>query len=89
MKNQIWKFEISPSKTTIEMPKHSKVLSVQMQNNVPCIWAQVNPDAEKVKKHFEIFGTGHDMECDGICREFIGTFQMHGGGLVFHLFERV
>ena len=89
MKKQIWKFGIIPSQKTIEMPKGAKVLSVQMQNDIPCIWVLVDPKADKTKRTFEIFGTGHDIECDGISREFIGTFQMHSGSLVFHLFERI
>jgi hypothetical protein len=32
-----------------------------------------------------MYGTGHDMPDDP--GQYVGTFQMHGGALVFHLFE--
>lgn len=34
---------------------------------------------------FAIYGTGHVQE--SICGEYIGTFQLHSGALVFHVFE--
>ena len=88
MKKTIWKYEISPDKLSIEMPKDAEILSVQMQNDIPCIWALVNPKNIVKEKVIEIFGTGHEISCDGISRKFIGTFQMSEGLLVFHLFER-
>jgi hypothetical protein len=89
MKKTIWKYELTPGKLSIEMPKDAEILSVQMQNDIPCVWALVNPENKVKEKVIEIFGTGHEMHCDGISRKFIGTFQMHGGLLVFHLFERL
>uniref|UniRef100_A0A6H2A2W0 DUF7352 domain-containing protein n=1 Tax=viral metagenome TaxID=1070528 RepID=A0A6H2A2W0_9ZZZZ len=69
---------------TIEMPTGSHILTVQMQRGEPCIWAIVDPDAFPEQRHFQLFGTGHPI--DGIGR-YIGTFQLMGGNLVFHLFE--
>ena len=93
MKKSIWKFELNPSisgNRTFKMPKGSEVLTVQTQNNNPCIWALVNPANEIEDRHFELYGTGHDIHCDmTIHRAYIGTFQMYGDSLVFHLFERL
>lgn len=93
MKKTIWKFELSPSITgthSFTMPKDAKILTVQTQNNNPCIWALVNPNNEVEERFFELFGTGHDVYCDmGIDRKYINTIQMREGGLVFHLFERL
>lgn len=91
MKKTIWKFQLQVLDTQfIWIPKNAEILSVQNQNEVPCMWALVNPTEEKEEKCFEIFGTGHDVHCDmGIDRRFIGTFQLHTGSLVFHLFERL
>jgi hypothetical protein len=91
MKKQIWKFEIKdPSKTILEMPKNAQILTIQMQNEIPCIWALVTPVNEKELRHFEIYGTGHDIIYHyNTNREYINTFQMHNESLVFHLFERV
>lgn len=90
MKKTIWKFEITPNVNYIMMPIGAEILSVQTQNENPCIWALVEPDNGKEERYFDVFGTGHEVYCDmGVDRKFIGTFQMQGGSLVFHLFERL
>ena len=72
------------------MPKGAEILTVQTQNDTPCIWALVDPDSETETRHFEVYGTGHDIHCDmGIERKYINTFQIQYGLLVFHLFERI
>lgn len=91
MKKSIWKFPIaSPEQTTIKMPGGAEILTIQTQNGMPCIWALVNPENDTEERCFEIFGTGHDVPVDmGIERKYINTFQLNGGGLVYHLFERI
>ncbi len=70
------------------MPIGAKILTVQTQNDIPCLWALVDPQAETEGRNIEIFGTGHPVLSDlGTAREYIGTFQMHNGTLVFHVFE--
>lgn len=90
MEKRIYKYPITdPSKIAIEMPEDAEILTVQMQNGTPCIWALVNPDNKTKERYFEVFGTGHPVYCDmGIDRKYINTFQMNGN-LVFHLFERI
>ena len=70
----------------IELPQGAKILKVDTQESVPCIWALVDPDAPLEMRKFRVVGTGHPIEEKGL--EFIGTFQMYGGELVFHLFEQ-
>lgn len=83
----IWKFQVRIEDAfTLEMPKGAKILSVQTQGNTPCLWAMVDPQAEKQKRYFSVFGTGFPFEI-GDHLTFVGTFQIHGGSLVFHLFE--
>ena len=90
MKEQIWKFPISPQRTKVQMPQGAQILTIQTQGEIPCIWALVNPESEMEIRYFEIFGTGHDVPVErGIERKYINTFQLEGGKLVFHLFERV
>lgn len=91
MKKQIWKFPMaSPEQGRIEMPKGAEILTIQTQNETPCIWALVNPENEKEVRYFEVFGTGHEVCCDmGVERKYINTFQLKCGALVFHLFERL
>jgi hypothetical protein len=89
MNKKVLKYHILPDMMEVKMPKGAEVLTIQCQNDVPTIWALVNPNAEKEERYFELFGTGHDVPCDmGIERKYINTFQMKDG-LVFHLFERI
>lgn len=90
MKQTIWKYQVNPKITKFNMPKGAEILTVQNQNGIPCIWALVNPENEEEERYFEVFGTGHDVPVDiGIERKYINTFQLEGGSLVFHLFERI
>lgn len=68
----------------VEMPMGSGIMSVQMQNGQPCLWALVDTDNTPEKRKIFIRGTGHPA--DGMGR-YISTFQMKGGELVFHAFE--
>ncbi len=82
---RVYKYTIHASpRFVIRMPAGAKPLSVQMQNGVAYLWAQVDTEQPEVDALFGVFGTGHDMPGLG---EYIGTFQMHGGQLVFHLFR--
>ncbi len=70
----------------IEMPKGARLLSVQTQRDEPQLWAMVDPSAPLVQREFALRGTGHDATGLSMAT-FVGTFQMHGGSLVFHLFD--
>lgn len=87
MKNQIWKypFEVQ-GRFILTMPKGAEILSVQTQNETPCIWALVDILAEQVERDFTIIGTGHPVEVLPKMK-FIGTFQLDSGAFAGHLFE--
>lgn len=82
----IWKFNVSPGSFTALMPENSKVLSVQTQGGVPVMWCLVDTEEEKLLRQFITYGTGHEIK-NPENQEFIGTFQIDGGNLIFHLFE--
>lgn len=71
---------------TVELPGGAKILCVQAQRDVPTIWALVDTFNSPEPRTFRIAGTGHPIE-DMHTDNYIGTFQMRGGSLVFHLFE--
>jgi len=82
----IWKFPFRINDTVLlDMPRNARVLSVQLQHDVPCLWALVNPANRDEQRTFRIRGTGHSHDDDG--GQFIGTIQMAGGNLVWHVFE--
>lgn len=84
----IWKFPLAAQAINeIEIPAESEILTVQSQNELACMWALVNPHARKEKRKFAVFGTGHTIP-DNIKKEnYIGSFQLQFGALIFHVFE--
>lgn len=86
-----WKFPVQvEDEFEIELPTGARILAVQSQGDpmlaVPFVWALVDPSAPKEKRLFRVAGTGHPIEETNLT--YIGTFQMRGGALVFHLFEK-
>jgi len=87
MKETIWKFTLQATDIqTIKMPKGAKILCVQTQNEIPCLWAIVDPSASMEDRTFSIYGTGHNI--DGYDRKYLGTFQLLKGNFIGHLFEQ-
>lgn len=85
---QVWKFPLAIADSQqIEMPHGCKILHFAVQNDQPCIWALVDPDAEKGRVSFRLAGTGHPIEHEMDKLEFIGTILIRNGSLVFHLFK--
>lgn len=87
---QIWKFPLHPDVIAYDMPAGAKILTVQVQDDTPVLWALVNPLAPKEPRQIRFIPTGQDMEGDnngGL--EYINTFQIPTarGILVFHAFE--
>lgn len=70
----------------ILMPAFAEVLSVGAQGENICVWALVDPDMPPLHRTFRIAGTGHPIE-DSEKWKFVGTVQLYGGSLVFHVFE--
>ena len=71
---------------TIHMPSCARCLTVDVQRNVPRLWALVDAGAQDTLHHFRLAGTGHPIHCaDGL--EYIDTFFMEDGARGFHLFK--
>lgn len=92
----VWKFVIDDisDEVTLQMPKGARVLTVQTQGGAEafgyfgqqlCLWAEVDTDAEKEPRRFRIAGTGHRLPDEPLT--YLGTFQLRGGALVFHVYE--
>jgi hypothetical protein len=86
----IWKYEFEiADEFTLEFPEESEVLHVNMQHNKPCMWVLHHDiNAPKQKRTFHIVGTGHHFDEEKGYMMYIGTFQMMGGMLIWHLWER-
>lgn len=80
----IWKYELeTTSDQRIKMPEDAKILTVQVQNGKPCLWAIVDTERKPEVRVIEIYGTGHPVSLRQ--RVYIGTYQIPD--LVFHVFE--
>jgi hypothetical protein len=79
----IWKFPMPSWDSSIAMPKGANVLCVQMQGNLPCLWAEVETEAPQVNRTFAAIGTGHQLR--GGLKQYVGTVQ--AGDLVWHIYE--
>jgi len=89
MNKTIWKYEMGITvKQKLEMPVNAEILTVQIQEGKPCLWALVDPNEKKEIRTFETFGTGSPIYCDmEIDRKYIGTCQLYDGSLILHIFE--
>lgn len=89
----IWKFPITTTGVQdVMMPKGAKILCIQTQNEEPCLWAEVESGScvkSEEPRRITIHGTGHIIADvpDTMKRSYIGTYQLRGGALVFHVFE--
>lgn len=83
----IWKYALEVTdEQAVEMPQHARLLSVQAQGDALCVWALVNPTADREVRRFYVYGTGQPLPKAMQSQVYIGTAQQHGGALVWHLF---
>ena len=69
---------------TIALPPEGKVLSIQIQNHIPCLWAMLQSETPTRSTDIVIVGTGCAFDNTGL--EYIDTFQI--GISVWHVFRR-
>lgn len=83
----IWKWTLQVAGTQqVLMPRAAKLLSVQMQGEMPQLWALIDPAEPRESRTIRIIGTGYPI--DGDPGDYVGTFQMSNGALVFHVFSK-
>lgn len=88
MSSIIYKYSILPGGQEIQLPKEAKVLDVQAQRGEPQMWVLLDPAAPTCARHFVALPTGRPFEVKEAHRlDYIGTFQLQEGYLVYHLFE--
>jgi len=87
MKKTIWKYKLKiEAFQTLKIPFSAEILTVRMQNNIPCIWVLANPDSPKVEWSIEMYGTGSDIiYSKDAYRKYLGTCQLEG--LALHIFK--
>lgn len=79
-----YQFDIA-DKVEVEMPRHAIILSIQVQDNKPTLWAQVETGHQMETRTFRIYGTGHSLDMFATEGKYLQTIQLDG--LVWHIFE--
>lgn len=79
-----YQFEIS-DRVEIEMPCGASVLSIQLQDGKPTVWAMVETTYSAETRVFRIYGTGHKLDLFATEGRYLGTIQLEG--FVWHIFE--
>lgn len=82
----IYKYPMSEETSEIQMPAGAKILCIQMQNNIPTIWALVDETVKLETRDFQTVGTGWPLNEAVLEFPFVGTVQ-DSRGLVWHIFE--
>jgi len=86
MSTEIWKFPLRVGAQTVDLPKHSRLLSVAAQGDDPMLWAVVVPSNAKTKRKIFVAMTG--QSCDDELRgPFLGTVLLSDGSFVLHVFD--
>lgn len=82
----IFKFELTPQHLqNIPIPENSKILWVATQFERAWLWVEVDPESPRVIRLFSVYGTGEPIPPGN--RNYIGSFMLRGGSLVFHVYE--
>lgn len=85
----IYKYPIEiTDKQTLPMPVGANILTVQVQNGNPFIWAMVDTEVPTEEVAIRVHGTGHPIN-ESLNLEYIGTFQSNGKCFVFHVFKEI
>lgn len=81
---QIWKYPIEETgQQSIEIPDESKILCVQVQKGVPCLWVEVDDEYAPVLVYVFIVTTGETFD---LAADYVGTFQLYNGSFVGHVY---
>lgn len=89
----IYKYQLETTDIqTINVPKltgeesfKAQVLSVDTQSEIPCVWCLVDTEEKKQQVKIRIVGTGNPMPMLSK-NDYLGTYNLHDGKMVFHVF---
>lgn len=83
----VWKSVLEPTDAQeIMVPAGAEFLCSHGQFDQICVWFRCDPAAPEEPRTIVIVGTGHAVP--GTDARYIGTAALHGGQLMFHVFER-
>lgn len=86
----IWKYPMpvenflgDDNSITLSIPEEFQFLTVQVQDGVPTLWVEVDPESPKVEVKIAIVGTGGKVPDPSTL--YVGTVQL--GGFVWHFYD--
>ncbi len=82
----IWKFSLQIGDTVLNLRDGYRILSLQMQNDVPTIWVLLDPDRPMTATKIICRGTGHHFN-EREMGEYIGSVVTQGDAFVWHSFN--
>lgn len=86
MASKIYKYPLLTSFNgliRIELPRHARILTAQLQNGVPVLWVEVDPkELDTLGVYFQFVPTGDEVP---VGTRYVSTIQFPDG-LVFHLY---
>ena len=81
----IWKWPLSVADSQmVDMHRVRQLLTVQLQDGKPTLWAVINPFTVKQQVEIRCYGTGNGNPSPEDA--YLGTVQING--FVWHFFER-
>ena len=88
MENTIRRYNLKVTKRQeVEIPRFAEILTVQLINDMPCLFAMVEPQNEPEKRTIDMFLTGeYILTSDEERRRYISTVQFEHGE-TYHYFE--
>ena len=75
----------------LDLPRDSKILSLQVQYGTPVLWYECDPNSvEYIARTFRTITTGRDIE-DNLFNDlnYIGTYIIAEDRFVGHLYEEI
>lgn len=84
---RVLKYQVPPSGThdMISLKEGAKILHVGAQDDRVFLWALSDPfRADQAARSIHYYATGEVVPRDAL---YLGTALMHGGDLVWHVFE--
>lgn len=85
----IYKYQIPTArKFDLDLPDDYKILSVQIQNEEPVMWALIDTENRIKKEYFQLILTGSNINnVENL--SYIDSFQVsrYDGIFIFHLFK--
>lgn len=90
MHDRIFKYELNlVSRQHVSVPKGSKILSVQSQNERLCLWAMVDQKEKPETRVMEVVGTEQAFKTLDPDQSRVHLETLQQSGMVWHIFEIV